>query len=349
MNLSNSYSVDILYNVIDYLFRYVTIPLYAVGNLGNILSAVVFFQKSWRKNVCVFYLLICLLIDTFNINPATLGYIFINGFNINLHYSSVILCKIFNYVTVLLSALLPTILVMASIDRLLISSQNVQTRLYSSRRLAYFSISIGTIFWFIFFWHILIKYDLVMIAPSIFICLYDLNGFYRDFFSISLLVINVTFFLTMIILSALSFKNVHRIRAVPRQQRQNIRTMHKKDFQLLRCLFVKNIVYIICSMVLASNALYRVATKYYIQTPWKQAFDNFLFSFGIFIYQINFCANFFIYSTMSRAFRQHFKRLVYKLFGKNLAPVREEEEQNVQDAKRDNVELNVVSTIVVPS
>ena len=49
----------------------------------------------------------------------------------------------------------------------------------------------------------------------------------------------------MIILSILSFKNVRGIRSIPRRQRRTGRIMRKEDFQLLRCLFVKDIIYII--------------------------------------------------------------------------------------------------------
>ena len=74
----------------------------------------------------------------------------------------------FIYVSFLFSTLLPTILILASIDRLLISSQNVDTRLYSSKRLAYFSISISTFFWIVFNFHILIKVNIQELYPSVF-------------------------------------------------------------------------------------------------------------------------------------------------------------------------------------
>ena len=53
-----------------------------------------------------------------------------------------------------------TILILASIDRLLISSENVDTRSYSSKRLAFLLISISTVFWMIFNVHILIMVDI---------------------------------------------------------------------------------------------------------------------------------------------------------------------------------------------
>ena len=100
-----------------YMYEYVLPVFYVVSNIGNFLSAVnIFFKKTWKKNVCVFY------------------------FKISLLYNS---C----YIT-------------CGIDVL------------------------------------------------------------------------------MIILCIFAFKNVRRIRAIPREKRHQIRSMTKKDFQLLRCLFV---------------------------------------------------------------------------------------------------------------
>ena len=342
MNSSDNYNPTAVFtDVITILYQYVDIPLYIVGNLGNLLSAVIFFQKSWRKNVCVFYCLICLLVDMCYINSSMIANIFINGFNVYLHYSNLILCKLYNFTSFFLSTLKPTILVFASIDRLLISSQNVQTRLYSSRRLAYFSMSIGTTFLFIFFSHVLIKFNFIKTGPFTIICLYNLTDFYRDFVSLSMLTINIILFSLMIILSIISFKNVHQIRSIPREKRQNIRKMHKKDFQLLRCLFVKNIVYIICSFPLVIQAIYGAVIKYQIQTIWIQAFKTFLFNFGVFVYNTHFCTNVFIYAIVSKAFRHHVKRMIYKLFNINI-PLLQEEQQNEQVERNKSIEINVV-------
>ena len=145
MSSSDSSIVDILNNFSSILQRYIIPVIYVLANVGNLCSALIFARKSWRKNVCVFYFYVCLLVDTFYINSTILGSIFLFGYNINLLNSSAILCKLFLYISFLFSTLLPTILVLASIDRLLISSQNVDTRLYSSKRLAYFSVSVSTV------------------------------------------------------------------------------------------------------------------------------------------------------------------------------------------------------------
>jgi hypothetical protein len=124
---------------------------YVLGNVGNLLSALIFEKKSRRKNVCVFDFNSCLFFNTCYINSITLGSIFISGFNIILQNSNVILCKVYCYTSYLFSTFYSTVLILASIHRLLISSQNVDTHLHNSKHLAYFSISISTFFWIVFF------------------------------------------------------------------------------------------------------------------------------------------------------------------------------------------------------
>jgi len=80
----------------------------------------------------------------------------------------------------------------------------------------------------------------------------------------------------------------------------------------------------------------------------EQAVSNFLNSFGAFLHYIPYCASFFIFVSGSRAFRQELKRFAYKIRGKDLIIVREEE-NNQQELARDNIEINaVVSTIALP-
>lgn len=210
-----------------YVYQCGGILFLILGNLGNILSLAIFSQKSWRKNVCAFYFLISLLIDMIYIDSSMLGYVFVYGFNIDLTMSNKFLCKIYRFLTFFPSPMSATILILASIDRLLISSQNIDIRLYSSRRLACFSMSLGTIFWSVFFVHVLIKFDIQQIAQTVFICLFDTNDFYSHFLNYSLVTINLISFFGMIILITLSYMKARQFRSMSRQQRHGVRTMRK--------------------------------------------------------------------------------------------------------------------------
>ncbi len=336
---SDSYSIEILNQSIIYLYRCVLPVICVFGNIGNLLTALVFAKKSWRKNVCVFYFNVCLVSNTCYINSTMVAAIFIFGFNVQLQNFSVVLCKFYFYVAFLFATLFPTILILASIDRLLISSQNVDTRLYSSKRLAYFSISISTIFWFVFFFHVLIKINIQELYPSYFLCYYDLSGSYFQFVSYSSLVLSCLFCLVIIVLCMFAFKNVRRIRAIPRQQRQQIRTMTKKDFQLLRCLFIQDFVYIIFSIGLTVFDVYQAATIHQIRTSLEQAIVDFFYKLFILLNYVPYCASFYILVVASKAFRNELKRMICKLCGKDSITIREEEN------KQENV-VTIVNDVV---
>ncbi len=338
----NYYYINILNNILTNIYKYVLPVIYVLSNIGNLLSALIFWKKTWRKKVCVFYFNIYLLSNTCFINSTVLGSILNYGYNINLQNSSVVLCKVFFYVAFLFAILSPTILILASIDRLLISSQNVDTRFYSSKRLAYFSLSVSTCFWIVFNVHVLIMVDIQKSYPSGFVCDYDLSTSYRNFVSYYLAIVNICFCLIMIILCLFSFKNIRHIRILPRQQRNQVRTMTKKDFQLLRCLFAHGIAYIIFRMGINIYYGYEAITRDQIRTECQQTIDTLLNNFFSLLFNISYCISFVIYVVISKAFRHEVKRMVYKMVGRDLRPVREEEN------RQENVELNVVSYIVVP-
>jgi len=146
----------------------------------------------------------------------------------------------------------------------------------------------------------------------------------------------------MIILCLFSFKNIRHIRILPRQQRNQVRTMTKKDFQLLRCLFAHGIAYIIFRMGINIYYGYEAITRDQIRTECQQTIDTLLNNFFSLLFNISYCISFVIYVVISKAFRHEVKRMVYKMVWRDLRPVREEEN------RQENVELNVVSYIVVP-
>ena len=349
MSSSSNYSITLLPTISLYLNRYGTIILYLISNLGNLSSIFIFSKKSWRKNVCSFYFIVCLVCCFIFSNTSILFSIITNNFITNGLNSSNTLCKIFFYVTYLFSVYYPSILILASIDRLLISSQNVDTRLYSSKRLAYLSLAASLLLWSLFLMHVLIKAGVQEVYPGVFVCYYEMSDFYMDFYSYSAMVMSLCIPLIMIVLSILAFKNVRRIRAVPRQQRRQVRSMTKKDFQLLRCLYIHNIFYVICSSVIVFSIAYNRILKFQAYSPITQAIDSFLTDLGTFNHYIPYCCSFFIFVSVSKAFRQELKRYAYKVYGKDsmTVPRGEEEINHGEDGTKETVVVRnvAVSTI----
>jgi hypothetical protein len=147
----------------------------------------------------------------------------------------------------------------------------------------------------------------------------------------------------MIILTIFAFKNVRQIKAVPRQQRNQIRSMTKKDFQLIRCLFVQDIVFIFLGTFLSVYSVYAAVTRDQISTPLTQAIVSFVNDLFTFIFSFFYCSNFFVFISGSKAFRVELHRLICKMCGKEVRPIRENEN------KQENMELNVAVVINVVS
>ncbi|CAF1263495.1 unnamed protein product [Adineta steineri] len=120
--------------------------------------------------------------------------------------------------------------------------------------------------------------------------------------------------------------------------------MTKKDFQLIRCLFVQDIIFIIFTTLISTFYVFDAITKYQNGTILEQAIRNFLYYFMTFLYSTSYSVNIFVFMIVSKAFRHELKRTIYKIIGKDLVPIREEENH-----ERDNVEMNVVSIIELPA
>jgi len=158
-----------------YLYLCVLPIFFILGNIANLLSLIIFSRKSWKKNVCVFYFKVFLICNTCYINTSILGVILNNDLQVNLQNRYVIICKVYFYVSFVFSTLIPCIL---------ISSQNVDTRLYSSKRLTCLSLSISIVFWFIFYLHLPISVTLQQYESSSTICFdFNINSKWLFFFN----------------------------------------------------------------------------------------------------------------------------------------------------------------------
>jgi len=337
----DQYYIQLLTNIPIYANRYISPILFVIGNLGNLICFSILLKKPWRKNVCAFYFLIYLLTNIIYVNSTLFGSIMTLGLNIQLQNSNSFLCKAFFFSAYLFSLYPPVLLILASIDRLLISSQNVDTRLYSSKRLAYLLMSISFFLCFTFSLHILIKVHIQEMYPTIFICYYDLSKSYQDFIFYSTIILAFLPPLILLILSILSFKNVHHLRAIPRDKRDRIRQMTKRDFQLLRCLYTHDITYILSIILVDVGAIYGTINPAYSRTPNEEALYNFLNSFGAFIHFISRCSSVFIFISTSKAFRQEFKRMIYKICCRNI-PIVQEENQVQEHIEINNVHVHTV-------
>ena len=118
-----------------YLYRFGGPILMGVGSISCILNLIIFTKKKLRKNPCSVYFISLNIINFLYIYMPMLQSILLYGFNINFTASSSGFCRFHLYLTFLFDIVSPFYLILASVDRVLITSRNARTRQLSTRRL----------------------------------------------------------------------------------------------------------------------------------------------------------------------------------------------------------------------
>lgn len=153
------------------LYRYILLPFIGFGTIGNLLNLIVFLQPYLRSNPCSIYLIaytiasIC-WIDFIGLT-ASLGV----GFSLNFGTLSTVTCRIRTYILCLIINLLPDFLILAALDRTLICTRNLTIRQFSTRKVAYYSICIVTLFWIIFNIPTLFYTDIARVITGRIVCI----------------------------------------------------------------------------------------------------------------------------------------------------------------------------------
>jgi hypothetical protein len=129
-----------------YLYRFGCPILMLIGIIGCILNLIVFTQKNLRKNPCSIYFIAYNLANLTYIYSSLLALTMSIGYSIDPSSHNLAICHLRLYITVLFNCLTAFYLILAAIDRILITSPNALTRQRSTRRFAYVCIGIGTLF-----------------------------------------------------------------------------------------------------------------------------------------------------------------------------------------------------------
>ncbi|UJR32690.1 hypothetical protein I4U23_020149 [Adineta vaga] len=319
-----------LQDIIVFLYHYINPLIFALGNFGNLFSLIIFFQKSWQRNVCVLYFKVYLLLSSLYLNSTILSFTFLIGYDINLYNLNLFSCKILYYLPCFISTLLPTILIFASIDRLLISSQKNYSRIYYSKSFAYIFIGLSTSFCLSFNSAILMKIKLQKTEMSAVHCSYDENKLTSNYFYYSLIISDAIFLIIIFILCILSLKTIDRIKTIPRQHMNKVRSISTEDFQLLRCLFTINLNYILTNLLSVIYSLYNE-----IVTHEHRNFFNDLFTFIGFSF---YSSSFLIFYFISNSFRRKTKQFILNLC-----------EHRIKMSRQKRCTINRRSTVVFSS
>ncbi|UJR13148.1 hypothetical protein I4U23_000172 [Adineta vaga] len=211
----------------------------------------------------------------------------------------------------------PYYLVLASIDRALITSSTVSIRQRNSHRLAYWSLFGVTFFFILYYCHLIIIVSIYYIYQNYPLCYYT-PGVYRIFSGINSLVIRgfLPSFL-LILFGTITLKNVRRRRIQPVNVAPNMNNIPRsKDRQLLIILLVEILGYVSLAIITNIFGLYRQSTQYQLKSAHLQAIEYFLFNILYLLSLVPISLNFYIYIYMiiSKSFRQKTFEVLFQVF-----------------------------------
>jgi hypothetical protein len=223
------------------------------------------------------------------------------------------------YASFLFDILTSFYLIMASIDRILITSSNLFTRRRSTRRLAHFVIISGTLFWMLFHIHALFFVNILQIELNTFICYFS-PGSYLAFVGYYTLIKSILIPLLIILLGLCAIKNIrqfHRVEPVPvssvtrNRNRTRLSTAIDAHNRLLgRILFMDTIVYVLFRLPIGFFLMYEQVTQNDMRTSEQtqiQLYIRLIFTFIAFIPSSIGCyLNLFI----SKTFRKEIKSII---------------------------------------
>ncbi|CAF1274207.1 unnamed protein product [Adineta steineri] len=196
--------------------------IWLVGNIGSVLTCIVFSQSIFRKSACGIYFIASSFSQLLAFNFALLYRMLQYGYNINIINVELWFCKARFYLFYVLIANSRYNIIIASIDRYFASSRNALRRQWSSTKIALRVIICNAIFWCLMYIQVIVVYVLSnnTCQPQ--------SGVYGIFFSIYISVDSgVLPIFLMLIFGLLTANNVRQTgrRISPTTQNSNDRSV----------------------------------------------------------------------------------------------------------------------------
>ncbi|CAF0862715.1 unnamed protein product [Adineta steineri] len=296
------------------LYKYGGPILMILGTVSCILSLIVFTKKNLRKNPCAIYLVAYNISNLLQIYTTMILGILSYGNNIDPTSYNLNFCHFRYYIQLLSTVLSPSYLILASIDRILITSPNALTRQRSTLRLTYISIISVTLSWFLVHIHALFLTHIMEPTPNLIVCALQ-SGFYVLFIGYyTILIQNILIPLLMIILGVWAVRNLRKTRQVNLATVNTavvaVRPTHSKDRQLVQILIVDISIYIIFSAMMPPVLIYLQILQTRSYDFAKLQLGVFLLNVAAFSTYIPFCVGLYTNLLVSKTFRYEVKNII---------------------------------------
>lgn len=298
------------------------------GTFGHICNILIFSKRTQRSNPIAIYFLSSTIANILVVYLGVLIRYLQDNQNTDPVNNILVWCRLRSFVYYLALSLSNWYILLATIDRYLISSDSTRRRQLSSVRNACRIIAIVTIVFMLLYCHILVLYNiqtLTTASNTVQNYCYPQRGSYRLFSDIQILVqFSLLPPLLMSVFIILIIKNIH---ASHRRIANTVVAHHharikRRDVQLSKMLALQVAVIIFCSLPLAVSQLLTTMTLNSPKTPLRAAAEGFLAFIGRQLAFLNCSISFYLYTLSGSQFRveirQVFNQLSMCLCGRRL-------------------------------
>ncbi|CAF1145530.1 unnamed protein product [Adineta steineri] len=301
-------SLTILPFIQTQITRYGMSTLMVLGNIGNIFTVIIFYQR--RKNSCAMYLLCAAILHsatlTFNgvVNVYTLDY----G---DPTARSLFLCKFRLYVTHIWNQSGRYLTVLACIDRYMWTKDDARTRFMNRSSTSHYLAAIMFLFWHIFPIHIAVLVTISDGRCGPFGVYYVIYQVYSAVF------LGLLPPILMSIFGFLAYRNMKklhlRVRPVGNNGDDNNRR-HRRDRDLLLMVLTEVVVYVLTAIPYPFVLLEVAVTNYMgvTKSVERVEIENFLNLTTLTLVFVTCGSPFYTYFVVSKAFRKDCKTLFTK-------------------------------------
>ncbi|CAF0853603.1 unnamed protein product [Adineta steineri] len=309
----------VLYSIQQNVLKFGGPIVLSIGTIGCILNLMVFTKNSLRKNPCTICLIAVNIVDIIYFYLGFLLTILAVGYNTDLSISSIGFCRFRFYISFVLTCSQPTCLILASIDRTLITSKNVETRQRSTRRLIITSLISLILFYAIVEIHGLLFMEILQYGPNYFVCFYQ-PGTYTTFMGYHALIVNG--FIPPLLMAIFGLWTVKNVRNVQRRlpithatNREHVNigrsyVIQSKDRQLIRMLLVDIIAFIIFKFPVTIILIYQQITQYNQKSSEQQIIEQSFLQLSYFWYFIDSSISCYTNILVSKTFRTELKNIL---------------------------------------
>ena len=292
--------------------------------MPSLMLLLIIWPMPHRLTFCLYYLPSSSLFYFISFEPRELlrrmvsSAILIIGYGINLPATSISACRWFYYVGYVLTCSSASYVIVAAIDRILITSSNARTRQRSTRRNILTWIISLTIVWMLFHIHALIYMRILHYGPGFIVCSYQ-PGTYTTFITYCRLLTNGTIPpLLMIFFGLWTIRNIRKIsRATHPADAMNqanagsnsSRAVQSKDHQFIRMLLVDIVFYVVSVSTSTIFLIYQQIIQYQIKTIEQVTYEGYVASIGYFLVYLAPSVSRYANLIVSKNFRIEFKRI----------------------------------------